>query len=62
MTEDLEIISGSIHSYDRGSSNHARQYTFLWRRISKSYQAVYILMTEDFEIIPGNIHSYDGGF
>ena len=62
MTEDLEIIPGSIHFYDRGSWNHTRQYTFLWWRILKSCQAIYILMTEDLEIIQGNIHSYDRGF
>ena len=58
-----------VHSYDRGSWNHTRQYTFLRQGILKSYQAIYFLttgilksyqaiyflMTNDFEIIPGNI-------
>jgi hypothetical protein len=61
MTEDLEIIPGNIHSYDRGFWNRNRLYTFLLQRILKSYQAIYILMTEDLEIIPGSIHSYDRG-
>ena len=61
--------------YNRGSWNHTRQYKFLWQRILKSYQFIYILMTRDFEMIPGsiylmtegleimpgNIHSHDRG-
>ncbi len=36
-----------IHSYERGSWNHTRQYTFLSHRILKSYQAICFLITQD---------------
>ena len=50
-----------IHCYDKGSWNDTRQYTFLWQRILKLYQAISFLTTEDPEIIQGNILSYDRG-
>ena len=43
MTEDFEIIPGSILSYDRGLWNHTRQYTYLQQRVLKSYQACTVL-------------------
>ena len=40
----------------------AQAYTFLWKRIRKSYQAIYFAMTKDLETIPGSILTYSRGF
>ena len=41
MATDFQIIPVNILSYDKGSWHHTRQYTFLWQRILKAFQAIY---------------------